>query len=40
LEAFRKGGWGPVCKVFSRKPEDVTKDVVQNIYGEKGDDFI
>ena len=40
LEAFRKSGWGPVYKVFSRKPEDVTKDVVQNIYGEKGEDYI
>ena len=35
----KDGGWGPVYRVFARKPEDVTKELVSNLYGEVGEAY-
>lgn len=37
LKTLKKGSWRPVYRVYSRKPEDVTKELVSNLYGEAGE---
>jgi carbon-monoxide dehydrogenase iron sulfur subunit len=39
LTVVSKGGWRPVYRVFARKPEDVTKELVSNLYGEFGEAY-
>jgi carbon-monoxide dehydrogenase iron sulfur subunit len=39
LTVVSKGGWRPVYRVFARKPEDVTKELVNNLYGEFGEAY-
>jgi len=39
LTVVPKGGWRPVYRVFARKPEDVTKELVSNLYGEYGEAY-
>ena len=34
------GFGGPSHKLFARKPEETTKDVATNLYGEKGEELI
>jgi hypothetical protein len=40
LKVVPKSGWIPIYRVYSRKPEDVTKDLVSNLYGETGGEYI
>ena len=40
LDVLRKSGHKSAFKVFSRKPEEITRDLVKNFYGEKGEEFI
>jgi len=40
LQTVSKGGWRPVYRVYSRKPEEVTRDLVSNFYGEAGEAYI
>jgi hypothetical protein len=40
LQIVSKSGWRPVYRVYARKPEEVTKDLVSNLYGEAGEAYI
>jgi Fe-S-cluster-containing hydrogenase component 2 len=37
---FKGGGWEHSYRVYSRKPEDVTKELIKNLYGEAGEAYI
>jgi Fe-S-cluster-containing hydrogenase component 2 len=40
LQVVSKSGWETAYRVYSRKPEEITKDLVSNLYGETGGDYI
>jgi len=40
LRIVKRTEWGSFYKVYARKPEDVTRDLVSNLYGESGEDYI
>jgi hypothetical protein len=40
LQVVSKGGWRSTFRVYSRKPEEVTRDLVSNLYGETGEDYM
>jgi Fe-S-cluster-containing hydrogenase component 2 len=39
LRTVTRGG-GSLYKVYARKPEDITRDLVSNLYGETKEDYI
>jgi len=38
LKVIEKGD--RLCRLFSRKPEDITRELVINLYGEAGEEFL
>jgi len=40
LNAIKRVGWGESLRAYCRTPEEITRELVINLYGEKGEELL